>query len=76
MAHVGALHMYAADIIAALLGIRAGALKMLIQDLVLRLPRKVFGTTRNLIIGVNALVGMGSAYPRASSIPNSPARSS
>ncbi len=44
-------------VIAGLLGIGAGALKVLIHDLVMRLPPKVSTTTSNLIIGVTALAG-------------------
>jgi uncharacterized membrane protein YfcA len=43
--------------IAGLLGIGAGALKVLIHDLVMGLPPKVSTTTSNLIIGVTALAG-------------------
>jgi uncharacterized membrane protein YfcA len=39
------------------LGIGAGALKVLIHDLVMGLPPKVSTTTSNLIIGVTALAG-------------------
>jgi hypothetical protein len=55
-AHVGAVLMFGAGIIAGLLGIGAGALKVLIHDL-LGLPPKVSTTTSNLIIGVTALAG-------------------
>jgi uncharacterized membrane protein YfcA len=40
-----------------MLGIGAGALKVLIHDLVMGLPPKVSTTTSNLIIGVTALAG-------------------
>ena len=46
-----------AGFIAGLLGIGAGALKVLIHDLVMGLPPKVSTTTSNLIIGVTALAG-------------------
>jgi uncharacterized membrane protein YfcA len=49
--------MFGAGLIAGLLGIGAGALKVLIHDLVMRLPPKVSTTTSNLIIGVTALAG-------------------
>jgi uncharacterized membrane protein YfcA len=39
------------------LGIGAGALKVLVLDLVMGLPPKVSTTTSNLIIGVTALAG-------------------
>ena len=45
------------SVIAGLLGIGAGALKVLIHDLVMGLPAKVSTTTSNLIIGVTALSG-------------------
>ena len=56
-AHLGALLMFGAGIIAGLLGIGAGAVKVLIHDLVMGLPPKVSTTTSNLIIGVTALAG-------------------
>ena len=49
--------MFGAGVIAGLLGIGAGALKVLIHDLVMGLPPKVSTTTSNLIIGVTALAG-------------------
>ena len=49
--------MFGAGMIAGLLGIGAGALKVLIHDLVMGLPPKVSTTTSNLIIGVTALAG-------------------
>ncbi|MGE5222878.1 MAG: sulfite exporter TauE/SafE family protein [Omnitrophica WOR_2 bacterium] len=49
--------MFGAGLIAGLLGIGAGALKVLIHDLVIGLPPKVSTTTSNLIIGVTALAG-------------------
>ncbi len=56
-AHFGALMMFGAGLVAGLLGIGAGALKVLIHDLVMGLPPKVSTTTSNLIIGVTALAG-------------------
>jgi uncharacterized membrane protein YfcA len=56
-AYLGAPLMFVAGIIAGLLGIGAGALKVLIHDLVMGLPPKVSTTTSNLIIGVTALAG-------------------
>jgi uncharacterized protein len=56
-AYLGALLMFAAGVIAGLLGIGAGAVKVLIHDLVMGLPPKVSTTTSNLIIGVTALAG-------------------
>ena len=49
--------MFGAGLVAGLLGIGAGALKVLIHDLVMGLPPKVSTTTSNLIIGVTALAG-------------------
>jgi uncharacterized membrane protein YfcA len=56
-ASVGGPLMFGAGLIAGLLGIGAGALKVLIHDLVMGLPPKVSTTTSNLIIGVTALAG-------------------
>ncbi|MBZ5565513.1 MAG: sulfite exporter TauE/SafE family protein [Acidobacteriia bacterium] len=56
-AYFGAPMMFGAGIIAGLLGIGAGAVKVLIHDLVMGLPPKVSTTTSNLIIGVTALAG-------------------
>ena len=56
-AYFGAPLMYGAGLIAGLLGIGAGAVKVLIHDLVMGLPPKVSTTTSNLIIGVTALAG-------------------
>lgn len=57
----GSLLMFGAGFIAGMLGIGAGALKVLIYDLVMKLPSKVSTTTSNFIIGVTALAG-ASAY--------------
>ena len=56
-AYLGAPLMFVAGMISGLLGIGAGALKVLIHDLVMGLPPKVSTTTSNLIIGVTALAG-------------------
>ncbi len=56
-AAIGGPCMFGAGLIAGLLGIGAGALKVLIHDLVMGLPPKVSTTTSNLIIGVTALAG-------------------
>jgi len=56
-AYLGGPLMFGAGVIAGLLGIGAGALKVLIHDLVMGLPPKVSTTTSNLIIGVTALSG-------------------
>lgn len=54
-AYLGGPLMFGAGLIAGLLGIGAGALKVLIHDLVMGLPPKVSTTTSNLIIGVTAV---------------------
>ena len=56
-AYLGGPLMFGAGLIAGLLGIGAGALKVLIIDLAMGLPPKVSTTTSNLIIGVTALAG-------------------
>jgi uncharacterized membrane protein YfcA len=56
-AYLGGPLMFGAGLIAGLLGIGAGALKVLVLDLVMGLPPKVSTTTSNLIIGVTALAG-------------------
>ena len=63
-AWLGGPLMFGAGLVAGLLGIGAGALKVLIHDLVMGLPPKVSTTTSNLIIGVTALAGT-SVYLRA-----------
>ncbi len=56
-AWLGGPLMFLAGVVAGMLGIGAGALKVLIHDLVMGLPPKVSTTTSNLIIGVTALAG-------------------
>ena len=56
-AYAGGPLMFGAGMVAGLLGIGAGALKVVIHDLVMSLPPKVSSTTSNLIIGVTALAG-------------------
>jgi uncharacterized protein len=56
-AYFGGPLMFLAGLIAGMLGIGAGALKVLIHDMVMGLPPKVSTTTSNLIIGVTALAG-------------------
>ena len=56
-AYFGGPLMFGAGLVAGMLGIGAGALKVLIHDLVMGLPPKVSTTTSNLIIGVTALAG-------------------
>lgn len=55
--YLGGPAMFAAGLVAGLLGIGAGAIKVLIQEFLMRLPTKVSTTTSNLIIGVTALAG-------------------
>lgn len=55
--YLGGPAMFAAGLVAGLLGIGAGALKVLIQESLMHLPTKVSTTTSNLIIGVTALAG-------------------
>jgi uncharacterized protein len=62
--YLGGPLMFVAGVVAGLLGIGAGALKVLIHDLVMGLPPKVSTTTSNLIIGVTALAG-SSVYLQA-----------
>lgn len=56
-AGLGGLLMLVAGVIAGLLGIGAGAFKVLVQDLAMGLPTKVSTSTSNMIIGVTALAG-------------------
>jgi uncharacterized protein len=56
-AYMGGPMMFGAGLVAGLLGIGAGALKVLVLDLGMHLPPKVSTTTSNLIIGVTALAG-------------------
>jgi uncharacterized membrane protein YfcA len=66
-ASLGGPLMFGVGLVAGLLGIGAGALKVVILDLVLGLPPKVSTTTSNLIIGVTALAGT-SVYLAAGTI--------
>jgi uncharacterized membrane protein YfcA len=66
-AYLGGPLMFGAGLISGMLGIGAGALKVLIHDLVMGLPPKVSTTTSNLIIGVTALAGT-SVYLAAGTI--------
>jgi uncharacterized membrane protein YfcA len=56
-AYIGGPMMFGAGLVAGMLGIGAGALKVLVMDLVMGLPAKVSTTTSNLIIGVTGLAG-------------------
>jgi uncharacterized protein len=53
-----------AGLISGLLGIGAGALKVLAMDQVMRLPYKVSTTTSNFIIGITATVSSGIYFSR------------
>lgn len=66
-AYIGGPLMFGVGLVAGLLGIGAGALKVVIQDIVMGLPPKVSTTTSNLIIGVTALAGT-SVYLAAGAI--------
>jgi uncharacterized membrane protein YfcA len=66
-AYLGGPLMFVVGLVAGLLGIGAGALKVVIQDLAMGLPPKVSTTTSNLIIGVTALAGT-SVYLAAGTI--------
>lgn len=54
---LGGPFMFLAGVVAGLLGVGAGALKVLILDLLMGLPPKVSTTTSNYIIGITALAG-------------------
>jgi uncharacterized protein len=54
---IGGMGMLGAGIAAGMLGIGAGAFKVSIQELVLRMPSKVATATSNFIIGMTALAG-------------------
>jgi uncharacterized membrane protein YfcA len=56
-AGLGGPLMVIAGMISGLLGIGAGAFKVLVQDLAMGLPTKVSTSTSNMIIGVTALAG-------------------
>ena len=56
-AALGGPLMVVAGMISGLLGIGAGAFKVLVQDLAMGLPTKVSTSTSNMIIGVTALAG-------------------
>ena len=56
-AYFGGPLMFGVGMIAGMLGIGAGALKVLVLDLMMGYPPKVSTTTSNMIIGVTALAG-------------------
>jgi uncharacterized membrane protein YfcA len=56
-AHLGGLGMWVAGLAAGMLGIGAGAFKVSVHELILKMPSKVSSTTSNFIIGITALAG-------------------
>ncbi len=54
---LGGAGMFVAGIAAGMLGIGAGAFKVSIHELILKMPSKVSTTTSNFIIGMTALAG-------------------
>lgn len=56
-AGLGGLGMTVAGLAAGMLGIGAGAFKVSIHELILKMPSKVSSTTSNFIIGITALAG-------------------
>ncbi len=53
----GGAGMFIAGLAAGMLGIGAGAFKVSVHELILRMPSKVSSTTSNFIIGMTALAG-------------------
>jgi uncharacterized membrane protein YfcA len=56
-AGLGGLGMLVAGLAAGMLGIGAGAFKVSVHELILKMPSKVSSTTSNFIIGITALAG-------------------
>lgn len=56
-AGLGGLGMMVAGLAAGMLGIGAGAFKVSVHELILKMPSKVSSTTSNFIIGITALAG-------------------
>jgi len=56
-APLGGLGMMVAGLAAGMLGIGAGAFKVSVHELVLKMPSKVSSTTSDFIIGITALSG-------------------
>jgi uncharacterized membrane protein YfcA len=54
---LGGFGMFIAGIAAGMLGIGAGAFKVIVHEKVLKLPSKVSSATSNFIIGMTALAG-------------------
>jgi uncharacterized membrane protein YfcA len=57
-AFLGGLGMIVAGLAAGMLGIGAGAFKVVVQEKVLKIPAKVSSATSNFIIGMTALAGV------------------
>jgi uncharacterized protein len=57
-AFLGGLGMLVAGLAAGMLGIGAGAFKVIIHEKVLKVPAKVSSATSNLVIGMTALAGV------------------
>ena len=55
---LGGLGMFVAGIAAGMLGIGAGAFKVIVHEKVLKVPSKVSSATSNFIIGMTALAGV------------------
>ena len=61
--------MYVAGVFSGLLGIGAGALKVLAMDTAMRLPMKVSTATSNFMIGVTAAASAGVYFWRGDVVP-------
>jgi uncharacterized membrane protein YfcA len=61
--------MYFAGVFSGLLGIGAGALKVLVMDTLMRLPMKVSTATSNFMIGVTAAASAGVYFWRGDVVP-------
>jgi uncharacterized membrane protein YfcA len=57
-AFLGGLGMLIAGLAAGMLGIGAGAFKVIVHEKVLKVPAKVSSATSNLVIGMTALAGV------------------
>ncbi len=57
-AFLGGLGMLVAGLAAGMLGIGAGAFKVIVHEKILKLPAKVSSATSNLVIGMTALAGV------------------
>src|SRR5208282_6269542 len=61
--------MFLAGLISALLGIGAGVVKVLAQEIAMKLPTKVSTATSNFMIGVTAAAGAGVYLRRGLVLP-------